>query len=433
MKVSNDLSSAPSRMSRTVRLATWAGLILVVGGGGFFYAWSGSSARRQATAAIDLLDAGRIDEAQSLVDQFAKQHAGSAETPFLQARLAYARKRPDEVLPLLAKARERGYAQPPMERLLGLVYAGAGRQKDAEPLLQQAWNGTGRSDPQVADALCRIHFQSYDFDQALKVANAWIKRDPSDLRALLWRAEIHTRNDPGPEVQVRDFDAILALDPTQAATRLARAGALRQLGRFDEAKRDYDLYLRAKPDDPEGLLGAAKTAEGLDDEDQALAYYDRALKLDPKNVVGLIGRASYLIRHKKYADALPLLDSAIKHEPNDPEPHYRKGQALDRMGHREEAEAEFAVRARLRTEQEQIEKIRKGLVRNPADVALMSAAAEWLLGHEYEEEGLDWAEKSLARDPGNRTVIRTLADYFSRKNQVGRANYYRLMLPAGQR
>ena len=433
MKVSDDPSADSARMSRRLRRATSAGLILIVGAGTFLYVWSGISERKQVAAALDLLDAGRVDEAEPLVDQFAKSHGSSAEGYYLRARLAYARKKPDDVLPLLAKARERGYAQPPMERLLGLVYAGAGRVGEALPLLQAAWLSTDRSDPEVGDALCQIHFRSYGFDPALKVANEWLRRDPRDLRALLWRAEIHTRNDPGPEAQVRDFDAILKRDSGQAATRLARASALRQLGRLDEAKRDYDLYLQAKPDDPEGLLGAAKTAEGLDDEDQALSYYDRVLELDAKNVVGLIGRASHLIGRKRYADALPLLDSAIKNAPNDPEPHYRKGQALDRLGRREEAEAEFAVRARLRTEQEQIEKIRKGLVRNPTDGVLMAAAAEWLLGHGYEEEGLDWAEKALARDPGQRKVIRTLADYFTRKNLVGRANYYRLMLPPDQR
>ena len=433
MKVHHELSPDSVQVSRRLLHAAWAGLFLIIGVAALLYLWAGDPKRRELANAIQALDSGRIDEGKSLVDRFLRAHPNSAEGYYLSARLAYVQKKPDDVLALLTKARERGYAEAPMERLLGLVSATGGRAEEAERLLQAAWNGSNRTDPEVGDALCGLYFRSYRFDPALKVANDWINRDPRDVRALLWRAEIHSRNDPGPRVQIRDFDAILARDPEQSASRLARAAALRQIGRMEDAKRDYDLYRKVKPNDPEGLVGAAKAAEALDDEDQARDYYDRVLAIDPKNVVGLIGRAAIRIRRKEYAEAILLLDAAIQREPNDPEPHYRKGEALARLGRQEEANAEFATKARLQSEQEQLEKIRKGLVRNPTDVALMASAAEWLLGHGYEEEGVVWAEKALAREPGKVVVIRNLADYYTKKHQVGRANYYRFMLPPDQR
>ena len=433
MKVHNELSPESLETSRRLLRATWAGVFLIIGVAALLYFWAGASKRKHFATAIEALDSGRIDGAEALVERFVRDHPDSAEGYYLSARLAYVRKKPDDVLTLLAKARERGFAEPAMERLLGLVSAGAGRTAEAERLLQAAWDGSNRTDPEVGDALCGLYFRSYRFDPALKVANEWIKRDPRDVRALLWRAEIHSRNDPGPKRQIEDFDAILARDPNQPASRLARAAALRQIGRMEEARRDYDLYLKVKPDDPEGLVGAAKTAESLDDEDQARDYYDRVLAIDPKNVVGLIGRAAIKIRRKEYAEAIVLLDAAIQREPNDPEPHYRKGEALARLGRDEESKAEFAAKARLVSEQERLEKIRKGLVLNPTDVTLMASAAEWLLGHGYEEEGVVWAEKALAREPGRVAVIRNLADYYAKKNQVGRANYYRFMLPPDPR
>lgn len=433
MKVHNELSPESVQTSRRLVRTTWAGVALIIAVAALLYFGAGVAKRKHFATAIEVLDSGRVDAAEALVNRFSRDHPDSAESFYLSARLAYARKKPDDVLALLAKARERGYAELPMERLLGLVSAGAGRATEAERLLQAAWDNSNRSDPEVGDALCGLYFQSYRFDPALKVANEWINRDPRDVRALLWRAEIHSRNDPGPRTQIKDFDAILARDPDQAASRLARAAALRQIGRMEDAKRDYDLYLKVKPDDPEGLVGAAKAAEALDEEDQARDYYDRVLAVDPRNVVGLIGRAGIRIRRKEYAEAIILLDAAIKREPNDPEPHYRKGEALARLGRADEAKAEFAIKARLQAEQEQLEKIRKGLVRNPTDVTLMASAAEWLLGHGYEEEGLVWAEKALAREPGRESVIRNLAEYFAKKNQVGRANYYRFMLPPEKR
>lgn len=425
------IAAEPVPESHRLRRAAWAGAVVVAIVGAGLYAWDTIGVRREIQAARRALDAKQLDQADLIIEKMLRLRPNQSETHYLSARLALARKNPDEALQRLAKARALGHPQPALERLVGLIHAGMGDDAKAEPLLRQSWDLLPGPDPEVADQLCRIYFQSYRFTPALLVADRWMKESPDDLRPLLWRAEIHTRSDPGPAVQIRDFDSILARDPSQYRALLGRATALRELGKFDLAKKDYDAYLKARPDDPDGHVGAAKSAEGLDDEDAALEHYEQVLKLDPNNVVGLLGVASIKIRRKDAKGALPLLDRAIAREPNDPEAYYRKGQALDRLGRREEAKTQFATQARLQKEQTQIENIRKGLVRDPNNVSLMADAAAWLLGHGYDEEGLVWAEKTLAKESGHLATLKLLADYYAKKGNAGRANFYRSQLPRG--
>lgn len=426
----HDASNAgPNRFRR----AAWAGIFVISLFGVLFYAWTGLAIRRQVAEIGRALDAKRFNQAQALIDRLIRTRPDSGDGYYLAARLAWAQKKPEDVLILLAKARERGYADEPMQRLLGLLYSVSGRAGEAEPMLRRAWESSPEVDGEVADALCRIYFESFRFPAVSALIEEWAKRSPDDLRPLLWRGEIVTRNDSGTEAQLKAFDAILERDSAQHATRLNRALILRRVGRLDDARRDYELYIAARPDDPKGHEGAAKTAEGLDDEDEALAHYEQTLKLKPDHVVALIGKAAIQIKRKQAAAALPLLDRAIALSPNDPEPHYHKGLALDRLGRREEAASEFATRVRLQKEQEEIENIRKRLVYTPNNVALIADAVAWLLGHGYDEMGLEWAEKALAKDPKHRATIKLLADFYRKKGDVGRANYYSTMLPADSR
>lgn len=431
MKAPAGPHSDSSQESARLRRSTLVGVLVVIGVGAILYIWSGISSRRLFAEASTALDQGKINTAEALISKYLRARPESGEAAYLSARLRFARNQHQEVLQLLAKARDKGYPELPLERLLGLVYAQTGNPREAEPRLLASWESDNRPDAQVADALLTIYFQAYRFGPAFRIAEEWQRRSPEELRALLWKAEIRTWDDSSAEAQIGEFDAVLARDPNQHQSRLNRAGALFRIGRLEESKRDYALYIKAKPDDPEGYLGAAKTAEGLDDEDAALALYESALKLDPKNVVGLKSKAAILIRRKDYQGALPLLDLAIQGAPDDPEPHYRKSQALERLGKSSEAKGEFAIREKLRQEQEEYERLRKGMVRNPNDTKLMTSAAAWLLMHRHEKEGITWAEKALSADPKSVATIKLLADYYAKKGDTGRSNFYKLMLPPG--
>ena len=190
-------------------------------------------------------------------------------------------------------------------------------------------------------------------------------------------------------------------------------------------------YVKARPDDPAGHIGAAKTAEALDDEDAALAHYQEVLRIDRDNVVGLQGLAAIRLRRRDPGGAISLLDRPSPGSRTIPRRITARAGRWIAWASREEAKKAFATQARLQKEQTRLERIRKGLVRDPNNVDLMAEAASWLLGHGYDEEGLVWAEKTLARRSGRADMLRLLADYYSKKGDPGRANFYRSQLPKG--
>src|SRR4051812_33130323 len=95
-----DPFSEPSHESARLRRATWAGLLVVLGVGLLLYVWSGISSRQRIAEATTALEEGRVDDAEGLIARVLQARPDSAEAAYLSARLAFARKKPDDVLPL---------------------------------------------------------------------------------------------------------------------------------------------------------------------------------------------------------------------------------------------------------------------------------------------------------------------------------------------
>ena len=424
------VEAPPSGTFRT-RLAIGFGVAALVAALAGAFTWSRASAREQAEAVVRALDAGDVQAASAALSRLEARRPGSAEVEYFKARLAWRREDGAAVLDHLRKARDLGYPESPLNRLVGLLYARSGQPEKAEPMLLQAWETSTGNDPEVADALCRIFFESFRVDPALAVIDRWESRAPDDVRPRIWRAEVHSRRGPGPEIQAKDYTDILVLDPKHLLSYLGRANALERLGRFDEAKADYDRYLEARPDDPEGLAPAAKLAASRDEPAEALALYDRLLAVAPENPAGLLGKATILLSRGDATGAIGLLDVAVARSPADPEVHYRRGLALERLRRGDEAKDEFAERQRLQKELEEIERIRKALLREPENGQLRADAASWFFAHGYSEQGLEWAGKTLEIRPGNPSTLALLADHYEKAGNAALARFYRSQIPPG--
>ncbi len=415
---------------RRFRRAALGGAVLIGVVGAGLVLWGSISSQRMADRARLALDSGKLDEAQAILGRLLAETPGSGEGHYLRARLALARDRPEDALRALEKAREAGFDEPPILRVWGLILARSGRAREAEPALRSAWEALSAPDPEVAEALTKIYYEAFQLPRALEVIDGWLRREPDSLQPLLWRAEVHSRTDPGPEALVRDFDAILAKDPDQDASRLARADNLSRLGHLERARADYDLYLTRKPDDPAGHLGAAHAAEGLDDDDSALIHYDRVLAIDPNRGQALLGKAAILVRRRQLDPALALIEKAETLAPDDPEPHYRRSVVLDRLGRRDEAKREFAEKTRLQAAQERIERVRKLLVRDPENAELRAEVTAWLLDHGNAPEGLEWAKQTLDRRPNHAPTLAILARYYRRIGNEALASFYEAQVKA---
>jgi tetratricopeptide (TPR) repeat protein len=165
--------------------------------------------------------------------------------------------------------------------------------------------------------------------EALEVQGKWepaqfeyeemIKKEPNarGIHFLLGRLLL-SRPDAGPDAMERakqEFLKEIEIDPNNA-------GAIYILGELDRRDQKWD---------------------------EAIAHYTQAVKVDPNLAEAYLGWGYCLVNLKKYEDAIPPLRTAERLMPQNPEVHNSLGTALQRTGHKEEAQKEFAIHETLRS------------------------------------------------------------------------------------
>ena len=288
-------------------------------------------------------------------------------------------------------------------------------------------------DPEADEALARIFLESYRLEPAARVIERWIRDAPRDGKPYLWLTEVDRRlRGDHPEVMEEHYRTALKLDQGLDKARLGLADMLLEQRRLDEAAREYAAYVGRKPDDAIGHLGLGRVALGRGDVEDAARHLDRALALSPGDPVALKERALVDTRLGDDEAAVRRLSEAIRADALDDGSLYNRAIALRRLGRDAEAEADSRKLERLREDQAEVLKIREKLMADPKNNEVRSVLARWMFEHGRDEEGLRWVRQILAVDPRHRETNQLLVDYYERKGEPGRANYYRLMAESGR-
>ena len=138
---------------------------------------------------------------------------------------------------------------------------------------------------------------------------AALEQDPEYAPALAGLAEAYLwRFGREGEPLLRDralesADLAVRLDPQLAAARVARASALRTLGRREEALAEADAALRLDPLDVEAHTSRGVTLLALGRVDEAAAALDRAIELAPDDWRPLEWRGVVAYRRGDYEEA----------------------------------------------------------------------------------------------------------------------------------
>ena len=146
---------------------------------------------------------------------------------------------------------------------------------------------------------------------------AIIQKDPNvrGIHFLLGRLFL-SRPDAGPEAAERarqEFLKEITIDPTNA-------GAHYILGEL--ARRDEKC-------------------------EEAIPQFSQAIKFNPDFAEAYLGQGLCLVNLKKYEEAVLPLRSAERLTPGNPEVHHTLATALQRSGHKEDAEKEFSIHRSL--------------------------------------------------------------------------------------
>ncbi len=391
---------------------------------GLWYRYGGRPSTDRSGSIARAIAGGRLDDAEHAAELWLKADPESAAAHFQMAAVAWARADLPRASLELNRARDLGYDREQLDRLRGLLLARSNHATEAEPLLRRAFDQAHPADPEIGGALTQIYLGTFRLGEAGLVLERWMHEVPSDARPYMLQAEIDTRTGASHAVLIDRYQAALERDPNFARARLGLAEELRVSHRYADAAPQYALYLKHHPDDPVGHIGAGLNALETGNFAEAVASIDRALEQAPRDSKALAARAAIEQRQGRPLAALPIFDQAIAADPFNPTVRYDRMLVLASLGRKAEADAERRRIEQIKFEQERFDRLSLELVRNPGNTQLQSEAAQWLMSHARQEEGVAWANLVLRTDPSHPAINRLLADYFRKKGQFGLANMH---------
>ena len=149
-----------------------------------------------------------------------------------------------------------------------------------------------------------------------------------------------------------EYEGMIQKDPNARGIHflLGRLLLSRPDAGADAAERAKQEFLKEIQIDPSNagahyILG--ELARRNEKCDEAIPRFSQAIKLNPNFAEAYLGSGLCLVTLKKYEEAIPPLRNAERLMPGNPEVHHTLATALQRSGHKEEAEKEFAIHRSL--------------------------------------------------------------------------------------
>lgn len=205
------------------------------------------------------------------------------------------------------------------------------------------------------------------------------------------------------------------------------AGALSDIGRFDEAVAFFQRSQQARPNRPETHYGLAVAHERRGDDIEAERHYRLALAGQDKPVDVLNGLANILLRRGNRDEAAAMFARMIEVDPGSPETRYRVGFGFLQVGRRSEAEQQYREAIRIKAEHtgalnnlgmllaedgkyaEARGFFLKALARAPDNADLHNNVGQTLLDEGRKEEARAYFEAALRLNPRHELAKENLA------------------------
>ncbi|UWZ83698.1 tetratricopeptide repeat protein [Occallatibacter riparius] len=203
-----------------------------------------------------------------------------------------------------------------------------------------------RSDPDVLFVI--VHAYS---DLSSRAAMDLGREAPQSIAAHKLNAEALEMQGKWEPAQ-HEYELILQKDPNARGIHflLGRLLLSRPDAGADAAERARQEFLKEIAIDPANA-GAHYILGELSRRDEkcedALPQFSEAVKYNPSFAEAYLGQGLCLVSQKKYEEAVPPLRTAARLTPGNPEIHHALATALQRSGHPEEAQKEFAIQSSL--------------------------------------------------------------------------------------
>lgn len=407
MQSRNGSRSTPRRLA--ILLALFAGLLLILWSTGAFLG-IGHMAVRQA------LDSGDDKIAERRI-AYAGWAGTSAETTFLQARLARHRGDYNEMSRLLDQAAAAGYDARKLQRETMLAQAQIGQLTDAVESKINAWILEGGPDTrEVCAAYTNGLAASSRFEDSIRILEAWSADYPRDPRPnfRLGRIFEHQRRQ---DDALKQYRIASEKDPKFVPAAYSYARLL-----FDQRKVDEALAAFENCPDADRLIPVQVSIALCKKAQSNLNEAKRILENVLKNPIEEIKQSYRDLQEpvERFIAAAELgkiesdegnfeaaktwLEKAITFNPRDMEARYAYAVALRGLGQRDKADKEFEYVKRTREALGSVNVYWDRVQSNARDTEARLQLARIFIEHESVRNGLYWLKSIEAYDPDNAEV-----------------------------
>ena len=182
-----------------------------------------------------------------------------------------------------------------------------------------------------------VYGETEDFISAIREYREAKRLDPNrlDVRQNLGSALMHT----DPAAAITEMQELVAIAPDYPICHICLGGALSRVGRVQEAEKEFRIAMETDPANPAAHVQVGAIREYEKKYDAALAEYRKAAALNDTEAYGMMGRV--LLLKRDFPAAINQLKHAEQIDPANWQNHELHGEALQNMGDRDGAIAEY--------------------------------------------------------------------------------------------
>lgn len=201
---------------------------------------------------------------------------------------------------------------------LGAAQYQQGQRQDALQTLQFLLDDAQSNTPaRVALYGAMLYFAEGKLDEAEKITNGVLGKDPENLTALNLRAALAiARSDyAGANDQLT---ALVRDNPTFMPARYNLAKLLVLQGQYREANAELARLLSENANDTRALLESARLAVKLNDYRTAIQHYEKIRQIDPQALIPAVELVNLYMHESRPGDAMGVASALNSALPNNP-------------------------------------------------------------------------------------------------------------------
>jgi Tfp pilus assembly protein PilF len=267
----------------------------------------------------------------------------------------------------------------------------------------------------ILEALAQGCIKTYRLHRAVYCLEQWLEREPNNVRALIWLAEVEELRD-NPQRALAHYRLAAQLDPDNDEAGLNLARILRSEEPAEAFRRFERLRLR-RPGDARVLLGLARCQRDLGQTEEALGLLHAVLDIEPYNLGALTDLGQLARESGRPGEAEVWLRKVLAKDPTDRAATYALALCLEQLGKRAQSKEYEAKLWLIDEASKRLRQLTRQIAATPHDPMLRCQVGLILLEQGQDREGLRWLLSALQEDRGHRPTRQALADYYKRSRR----------------